>query len=146
MKSPTQVICLSGEIYVRGVGRTREVILTPHMQTTVEEGQDPIPPFAVDMDYLRGLLEEFRIGPFAAGPGSMTETIQSWRDGGGGPAGPGSMTDTIQTWRPDEFLQPPVLLEPPPGMAPPTPRPHVHTHPTAPSPGPGGPAGGGPAK
>ena len=139
MKSPTQAICLSGEIYVHGLGLTKEVILTPYMMTIVEDGQDPVPPFPVDMDYLRELLEDFRIRLFSAGggPAGMTETIGAWSVGlPAGPGGPSGMTDTIGAWGP------PVLLEPPAGMQPPPSAGHVHTHPRPSQPPPGGPYDG----
>lgn len=135
MKSPTQAICLSGEIYVQGLGRTGQVILTPYLMTIVEEGQDPLPPFPVDREYLLQLLEDFRVG--GAGPGSMTDTIVGV--GGVGVGGPGTMTETIQTWRPDQFSVPPVLLEPPAGMAPSLTGPEPQTRPRQPGGSPEGP-------
>ncbi|MDH7499081.1 MAG: FecR family protein, partial [candidate division NC10 bacterium] len=136
MKSPTQAICLSGEIYVQGLGRMRQVILTPYQMTVVEEGQDPLSPFPVDTEYLLRLLEDFRMGAPGVGPGSMTDTITAV--GGVGPAGPETMTETIQTWRPDQFSVPPVLLEPPAGMSPSLTEPEQQTRPHQPGGSPGG--------
>lgn len=137
MKNPTQAICLSGEIYVHGLGLTKEVILTPYMMTIVEPGQDPVSPFPVDMDYLQQLLGDFRIRVFSLGgePAGMTGTIEAWSitPPAPGVGGPANMTETIQSWTigPSEEIPvgPPVLLEPPAGMQPsPSAPPSRETH------------------
>jgi hypothetical protein len=144
MKSPTQAVCLSGEIYVHGLGMVREVILTPYMMTIIEAGRDPTQPFPVDRGYIRQLLQDFRIrllsegeegelippappsgGPVrfgAGGPSDMTETVGAW--GGQAASGSADMTDTIQSWGPSWKIGPgeeiprvpPVLLESPAGQ------------------------------
>ena len=125
MKSPTQAICLTGEIYVHGLGLTKEVLLTPNLMTMVEAGRDPIPPYRMATEYLQQLLGEFRIRPSLSGgaeggppsgglsvsgggPGGgggggvMTGTVEAWSitvsPGGRFPGGSGGMTETPQAW------------------------------------------------
>jgi hypothetical protein len=136
MKSPTQVICLSGEIYVHGLGLTQEVILTPYMMTIVEAGRNPAIPFPADKGYIRELLEGFRIRLLSErDQGELIPPIppsaETFRSGAGGPA---NMTETIRSWSPswnigpgeEKPAFPPVLLEPPAGqrrLSPPPPSP-----------------------